>query len=353
MHKHNANGRIERNKKYLTDLFAGPFPGHAIIMQPEGVESPGPGDVVTTDKPIGEWADHQLRLYETRLKYTEEIGDDSVPYLSGITGTEVFAAAFGCSVHVYEDSAPAALPAATTAEEADRLAEPTMDHPVFARWFDFAERLRQKAGTEVPIGVPDVQSPFDIAALIWRKQDLFVGLMDTPDAVKRLVDKCGRVMKAFFDEFMSRFPNINLCHCPYAWAPPELGIWLSEDEAGSISTNAFAEFCLPWLVDLSETYGGMFMHSCAAADHQYGNFNRIPNLRGLNRVFQEPGARPAIEAFSGRTVLIMAWSDEQAINDILDMALPDTRFVFNMPAQPLDEAKATFERLRERCPRAG
>ena len=80
-------------------------------------------------------------------------------------------------------------------------------------------------------------------------------------------------------------------------------------------------------------------------------FNKVPNLRGINRVFQSPGGRPAIEAFSGKTVLMMAWIDEQGICDLLDLALPDTRFLFNVLAQPLEDAKATYELLRKRCPR--
>jgi hypothetical protein len=73
----------------------------------------------------------------------------------------------------------------------------------------------------------------------------------------------------------------------------------------------------------------------------------------MNRVFQSPGPRPAIEAFSGSTVLVMAWVGEQDVSKLLDMSLPDTRFLFNMGAQPIEESKRTYERLRLRCPRQG
>ena len=71
----------------------------------------------------------------------------------------------------------------------------------------------------------------------------------------------------------------------------------------------------------------------------------------LNRVFQEPGPRPAIEAFAGGTVLVLAWFPEETMHEILDQALPDSRFLFCMSGVPLDEAKAVYSRLRERCPR--
>jgi len=113
----------------------------------------------------------------------------------------------------------------------------------------------------------------------------------------------------------------------------------------------FEEFCLPNLVELSERYGGLFVHCCATADHQYGSFKQIPRLRGLNRVFQKPGPGPAIKAFAGQTALMVAWTDEEGVGKMLDLALPESRFIFNMPGQPLDEAKRTLDRLRERCAR--
>ena len=346
--------RINRNKRFLTDLFSGPFRGHAIIADPEGIAPPESGDVTTSRKPMSEWVDWETRVYESKVARTEALDDDAVPCIRAWTGTELFAAAMGCSVHVYEDNIPPGTrPLVFTAEEAGRLPEPTLAGPVFDRAFDYIRRLRERVGPDVPVSIPDIQSAFDIAALIWNKQDMFVAVYDSPDAVKRLVAKCQRLLKAFFVEFGRSFGEVSFCHCPYAWAPPELGVWLSEDEAGAISCAAFEEFCLPHLVDLSRTFGGLFMHCCAAADHQYASFLKIPNLRGLNRVFQTPGPRPAVDAFAGRTVLMNAWFDEQTMHGILDMARPNSRFLFNLPGQPLDEQRKVYERLRERCPRKG
>jgi len=346
------DNRIERNKEFLTDLFAGPFRGHAIIADPEGIAPPESGDIITTSRPMSEWIDWEMRVYEAKVRRSEALDDDAVPYVRAWTGTEIFAAAMGCKTHVYEDNiAPGTRPLVFTAREADRLPEPGLAGAVFDRVFEYIRRLRERVGPDVPVSIPDIQSAFDVAALIWNKQDMFVAIYDDPDAVKRLVAKCHRLLKAFLAEFGRSFGEVNFCHCPYAWAPPRLGCWLSEDEAGAISTTAFDEFCLPLLIDLSTTFGGLFMHCCAAADHQYASFNRIPNLRGLNRVFQSPGPRPAIDAFSGRTVLMMAWFDEPTMLSMLDMALPNTRFLFNMPGQPLEEAKRTYEKLRTQCAR--
>lgn len=345
------DARTEHNRQRLTDLFAGPFPGHLIIMDPE----PQPytmyryGDFTLPDLPLADWLPILLRDYEARLRWHEALDDDSVPYVKLNTGTQLFAAAFGCPVHRYEDSNPCALPCVTTAAEADRLPFPSLDAPPFDRVFEMARLIRQRVGPETPISVPDIQSAFDIAALVWRKEEFYIATLNEPEAVHRLVAKCQALLKAFFDRFRQEVGEVNFCHCPNAWAPPELGVWLSEDEAGSLSTPMFEQFCLPTLIDLSQTYGGLFVHCCATADHQYASFRKIPNLRGLNRVFQKPGPGPAIAAFSGSTVLMIAWTDEAGVNALLEMARPDSRFLFNMPGQPLAESQRTLERLRRRC----
>jgi hypothetical protein len=159
------------------------------------------------------------------------------------------------------------------------------------------------------------------------------------------------LLKRFLLEFQRDFPECNFIHCPIAWAPPALGCSLSEDEAGSMSPAMFEEFCLPTLADLSRTFGGLFMHCCAAADHQYANFQKIPKLRGLNRVFQAPGPVPAIRAFAGKTVLMQAWMSADQYIEMVDNAQPDSRFLFNLSQEPPDDLRKSYDRLRQHCPR--
>jgi hypothetical protein len=343
--------KIERNKRFLAELFAGPFPGHAIVMDATGNPEASLGDFAIVDEPEERWLKHYVGQYEARARYTEALDDDSVPYVNLNTNTGIFAAAFGCPIHVYAAATNAAArPVVSTAAGADALDEPTLEAPTLRRVFRMAELLREELGPDAPIGVPDIQSPFDVASLVWNKEDFFVALLTDPDAVKRLIGKTLRLLESFLAEFARRIGNVSFCHCPNAWAPAELGVWLSEDEAGSVSCEMFEEFCLPSLVHLSESFGGMFVHCCAAADHQYGQFKKIPNLRALNRVFQAPGPRPAFDAFGSR-VFMVAWTSEQDCCKLLELARPETRFLFNMGGMALGEARDVLGRMRERCPR--
>lgn len=119
-----------------------------------------------------------------------------------------------------------------------------------------------------------------------------------------------------------------------------------------MSAEMFEEFCLPSLLELTREFGGMFVHCCAKADHQYASFRKIPNLRGLNRIFQyPPGHQPAFETFGDQTVFMQSWQPEEKVYEYLDTAPPGTRFLFNLDPQPtLDDARRLYDRIRARCP---
>lgn len=350
------NEIITRNKQFLCDLFVGPFRGHGIIIRhPTVAESPL-GDFHVSDRPVTEWLPWARENYAAQLKLLEGTGHDAVPflYLAGTTGN--FAAGFGCRICQFEGSNAAALPCVFSAEEADRLPQPDIwNMPTVVRWFELGRAIQDALGRDVPFSVPDIQSPFDIAAIVWNKEDLFAAMIENPEAVKRLTAKALALVQQFLRAAIREFPQLNICHCPLVWIPSYLGVALSEDEAGSMSAEMFEEFCLPSLIELSREFGGLFMHCCAKADHQYPSFRKIPNLRGLNRVFQyPPGHRPAFEMFGGQTVFMQAWMPEEKVYEYLADAPPGTRFLFQLDPQPtLDETYRLYERIRARCPRVG
>ncbi|MCX6359063.1 MAG: hypothetical protein NT029_04605 [Armatimonadetes bacterium] len=343
--------RVDANKRFLADLFAGPLRGHGVIMDPPATAPSAPGDYSTSPLPVRAFLDGVLRDYEARAQWSEMLGDDAVPYARLLTHTAVFASAFGCSVHDFEGSNAAARPLVTTAQEADRLPNPSPTSGALGRILELAGLVQDRLGPDVPITGPDYQSPFDIAALVWNKEDMYRAIYDTPDAVARLVAKCTTLVGSFVSEYGREFPQAIHSHCPYYWTPPELGFSLSEDEAGCMSPAMFDRFCMPSLVELSDAFGGLFIHCCADADYQHPAFLRVPNLRAVNRVFVR-GPLPTVRDFSGKAVIMVAWSDLETVRGLLGLSLPNTRWLFNMPAQPADDARRTFAQIREWCPRS-
>ncbi|MFW5844590.1 MAG: uroporphyrinogen decarboxylase family protein, partial [Planctomycetota bacterium] len=339
------------NERWLRALYEGRRSGLALILEPGADPSdPGPGDVAAEPGDLQTWVDWYERDLERRIALHRAVEDDAVPYVRVFTGTGLFAQAFGCPLHHFPDSPPAARPIVTEAVDCLHLPQPDMETPCLARVLELAERLAA-AMPGVPIGVPDIQSPFGIAAIIWNKEDFLLALLEEPTAVMDLVERCGALLRTFLDAFLERVPNVQMCHCPAMWVPPEYGMHCSEDEIGIIAPESFERFCLPQLSALSEHFGGLWMHCCADADHQYPGFERIPDLRGLNRRFFR-GPEACIERFSDRAVFSMGWTPDEQLHAMLDAALPNSRFVFNLSGHTdPDQARRRLEGLRARMPR--
>jgi hypothetical protein len=168
---------VEKNKAFLHNIYSkGPFQGHAFCCSPEYpalFEHPQ-GEFTLSDKPVELWVDTIVSNYEKAKNLQEKVGDDSVPIARIWTGTHIYAAAFGCQVHCPKDDNPFAKPLVNSPQQADKITEPKIsDSPTIYRIFELARKVQDKVGKDVNISVPDMQSGFDTAALIWNKEDLF------------------------------------------------------------------------------------------------------------------------------------------------------------------------------------
>lgn len=288
-----------------------------------------------------EWAWDQ---YQRQLARCTWLDDDTVPRLYPCTGTEIFAEAFGCPVHLPDDDMPFAGAMIHSAAEVGKVREPSLDAPPLKRLFDIADELARRAGPGAVMQLIDVQSPMDIAALIWDKNDFFMALIESPDAVRELAGKTSRVLTTFLDAWFARYGHDFIAHYPDYYMPR--GITLSEDEIGIVSCEMFEELFLPELISLSNRYGGIGMHCCADSKHQWANFLRIPNLRILNLVRPLNQVREAFGFFTGHTAQMhsVAW-DEAQIRWLLDNA-PHARVVIEANAKTPDEARQIVERFR-------
>ncbi len=93
--------------------------------------------------------------------------------------------------------------------------------------------------------MPDIQSPMDIAALIWVKSDFYIAMIEEPEAVRELAEKVRCLLTAFLDEWFRRYGTGYVAHFPTYWM--EGGLTLSEDEVGAVNPAMFDTFFLPEL----------------------------------------------------------------------------------------------------------
>jgi hypothetical protein len=346
-----------RNEAFLRNLYRrGRFERHAFCCVPPMTDHPD-GDFSLSAKPVENWVPWVVENYERKLQSVETLRDDSVPFAKLGTGTYIFAAAFGCEVKRDVDfSNGFTLPRVRCAEEADRLAEPDIwKSPTLYRVFELAHAVQRRLGSEAFLGPADQQTGFDTAALVWNKTDFLRSMLDPESraAVKRLTGKCAHLFKTFLLEFRKEFPRCSSGTCPSIWAPPEMGPWPSNDECGNFSTPLFEEFCLPELVDLAETFGGLGMHCCADAEHQFESFKRIPGFYAFNRCagMRGRGYLPILDHLAGPDapvhVLGLELSEEEVIGRLLSRAAEGTRFIFALLGASADDARQWLDRVRQ------
>ncbi len=330
------NRLIQRNQQFVCEIFAGKASPPAFQYRPPLIPLAEVGDYTLSDQPVSKWTPWVVENYRRQVDALERHGDDSVPVAKVGTGTQLFAHAFGCKVHIPSGDNPCALPMAASAEEAEKIEMPDIwKSACLYRVFELAEAVRRELGPDTALAPCDLQTGFDIANLIWNKTDLLCSLIENPDAVKRLSAKCALLLKTFLLELRKEFPTMSPCHCPGNWVPPGSGAWVSNDEVGILSPAQFGEFCLPELIDLSHTFGGLGMHCCADAEHQFPGFKHIPNFYAFNRVAASAGPHRGsylslLEHFAGPAAPVhcLAWLTDETIEQLLARAPVGTRFIF-------------------------
>jgi hypothetical protein len=127
---------------------------------------------------------------------------------------------------------------------------------------------------------------------------------------------------------------------------------LSEDEVGIVNGEMFEAFYLPELAALSERYGGLGMHCCANARHQWEHFRTLPGLRLLNLCNPtmprgDEYLREAYTFFAGTCVQMhMSWTPPGPPTDWPPQYPAGSRVVMEVPAKDETEAVKLAETLR-------
>ena len=341
--------RLSRWKAFVNEG-KGSFMFHVQFPLPEMEDALPP--------PVPLWPEHaQERIerawaeYELSCHKAERVPDDRVPFLSNLTGTEIFAEAFGCGVHRPDNTKPFALALVKSASEADAIETPELSTSSLAYLFDIADELYRRGGPGAVMKPVDIQSPMDIVALIWDKADLFCAMIDAPDSVRHLAAKVRSLLTAFMDEWFRRYGTTFVAHYPdYVMHG---GITMSVDEVGAVSEDMFRDFFRDELVELSTHFGGLGIHCCADARHQWGNFRALPGLKVMNH--NAPPTRDAREylldavRFYGNDVVQVprGWTPD-GDPATWPMQFPEgARLALDVPAEDLSAAMTLASRLHE------
>lgn len=284
--------------------------------------------------------------YKRQEEFSASLGDDRVPAVYPSTGTEIFAEAFGSKVHKSIDNMPFALPVIFDIADIGKLKEPDIMNSNLSEVFEIAERLRQLCGRDAIVRLPDIQSPWDISALVCEKTACMMAMYDDPDALKELTMMCERTVCRFLDAWFQEFGTDYVAHYPDYFMRG--GVTLSEDDIGIINSDTFLEFCLDSLNRLSNRYGGIGIHCCANSAHQWENFLKIDGLRLLNLNQPMDVLKKAFVFFENRYAQMPGDGNEGLPErEWLAGNVKNAHLAFRYYADSREDAKEKLKMLRE------
>ncbi len=247
-----------------------------------------------------------LRAQLDEIEAQMALHGDFVPSLCPTLGLVGIPSAFGCEVIWWENDLPAVRPALADADSIDSLPVPSVRDGELGRMLDYTRYFLEQTGGRFPIKMSDIQGPLDSAALIMGHNTFLTALYTEPDAVHRLLQKVTNLTIEFVHAQRAIALEYGADFVPsmfQPWMPDGLGISISNDECVMISAAMHDEFHVPYLNQLSDAFGGIYLHSCGRWTHQFPSLERIHNLRGHEFGASEATFEPVLEHFGGRIVL--------------------------------------------------
>lgn len=280
------------------------------------------------------------------------IGDDRVPSVRVQFGTAQVAAAFGCPMHIPDDSPPAAGGhVLASAAEVHDLAIPSLDAGWFGKLAEWTALWKENLPEGVQIQHPDIQSAFNSAHLI-RGNDILTDFYDHPAEVGLLLDKVTDFMLA-----VTRHVRAAITDDP-DWFLDWGSLWkgsarISNCSMQMISPAIYREFVLPRDTRFLDTIGGGRMHYCGLTGDVIADFLAIGSLTGIDVDTGRHDFRLLCEQAPARLVLA-PWGFGEHSGELARLLRGDwpakRNIVITAGAPSVDEGKRLLDRLRESMP---
>jgi hypothetical protein len=249
----------------------------------------------------------QGTLGALKWRDTLTFDDPFIPHLQPYAGVTVFASAFGCEIEFFDHTLPWAHPVIKAGDPPEKvydLEKPSITNGQLGEMLEFTDYFVEKTGGQYPIAITDLQGPMDTAYLVWDSSEFMMAMYTNPKEVHHLMRLATDLTIDYIKEQRARSPQFVACHYPPLWLPDGQGIAISDDALAVLSPKTYEDFALPYVNEMSEEFGGIFIHSCGNFVHQLDNLEKVNGLRGLNFGASEMPFDAVWERFNGKTAII-------------------------------------------------
>jgi len=283
-----------------------------------------------------------------------EIGDDRVPSVRVQFGTAQVAAAFGCRMHVFENSLPAAgNHVVKSIEDIYKLRKPALDSGWYGKLKEFTEIFKENLPPGVHIQHPDIQSPFNNAYMI-RGNDIFLDFYDDADAVGYLLD----VVTDYMIELVPYLKN--MISDDREWFFDWGAMWkgaarISNCSLHMISPEFYTKHILPRDKKLLKAIGGGRIHYCGTSDKVMDQMFKIDDLTGFDYDANHHNLWDICDKIP-KNITLLQWGDppeaqQSTVERLLKGDWPKKRnIIIEAQAGSIEEGRELLKRLRASVP---
>ncbi len=229
-----------------------------------------------------------VSAWGTSVVRRSTIGDDLPVTIRANMGTVLVASCFGAAVEQPGDDPPWARPLASREEfvkAIGRSGAPDSDHVRRAEEFMgfYSERL---AGYEnlariVKITVPDLQGPFDNAAML-RGSDLLMDAALDPGLFAAALERMTQAQIDLVHRFRPLTVNEPDGFAHQHGVPVRGNLLIRNDSAVMVSPHMYAEQIGPYDEHVMEAVGGGGLHSCGSIDHVFEHYLEHASVRSID-----------------------------------------------------------------------
>lgn len=301
-----------------------------------------------------------LKLQLGALTRSVDYAADMANFLEPWYGIGIGVSAFGANYVWKPGQAPAIADCFENVEEA--LAydyKPIHETQIGRDQLAYIEYFMDKTKGRIPMAFGDIQSPIDMISEMMPVSEMFMDMVDDPDAYNELALRSGGLMKDFLLKQKTLIGDA-LVFPGHGFASSRItkGLGASADTSIMVSNPMFDELEAPQIADMCEPFGGTYFHSCGNWEIKIPSVLKISNLRGADAAFgsqTDPAPNsPSVfgEAFAntGKILNLRVVGDSDTVADVVRQAWhPGLRLIVNTYCQTAEDQKRAYDMIHEIC----
>lgn len=227
-----------------------------------------------------------LELQLGALKAGMEYKADIANFLEPWYGIGYIASCFGGRYRWLPAQAPSVEPGFTSAREILKVEPiPIAKTPEGRYNLEMIEYFMDKTKGKVPISFSDLQSPLNMLSYLLPLTELFIEVIEDPDAVREAANLCADLLIDFMKEQKKRIGDA-LASPGHGFASSRAftGAGLSDDNSIMLSRDDYEELFKEADIKIGNEFGGFAYHSCGVWE------KKIDMVKGYRNICCADGA---------------------------------------------------------------